>query len=403
MSGAAVEARDASWTAEIGAALEALEERGAQIATFTGARIREEYPTYATVDETSLTASARRNVDRGIQVIRERRRATRDELELHARVAEERAHERVPVEDTLSAFGLAMGILRDEFLAIGENVGADPRSVLEATQLLWGLAEDITVQLAVVHRDAELTIARRDERQRAEFLRHLLLGSLNGPELHRHAAAYGLQLGQVYHAIRARPSGDTTLSDLRRAVEQAGGSAGRHALVGILEGDVAGVVSRHPGALALDALIGVGPPAGLAAMEPSYATASRIVEVAECFRMTGTHTLADVSIRAAVADEAEVGDLLLERYLEPLDTGGDFGAVLAETLRAYLANGLRLKQTARVLNVHANTLRYRVRRFEELTGTELGDTETLFQVWWALEWSRIRDRRGGQIAAEPDM
>jgi DNA-binding PucR family transcriptional regulator len=34
-------------------------------------------------------------------------------------------------------------------------------------------------------------------------------------------------------------------------------------------------------------------------------------------------------------------------------------------------------------------VRYRIARFEELTGASLADTEVLLEVWWALELSAM--------------
>jgi DNA-binding PucR family transcriptional regulator len=39
--------------------------------------------------------------------------------------------------------------------------------------------------------------------------------------------------------------------------------------------------------------------------------------------------------------------------------------------------------------VHPNTLRHRLRRFEEITGADLGRSQDLFRVWWALERRRL--------------
>ncbi|WP_198528225.1 helix-turn-helix domain-containing protein, partial [Mycobacteroides abscessus] len=50
---------------------------------------------------------------------------------------------------------------------------------------------------------------------------------------------------------------------------------------------------------------------------------------------------------------------------------------------------LHVERTATKLFVHQNTVRYRIARFEELTGTSLGDTEVLLEVWWALELSAM--------------
>jgi len=259
--------------------------------------------------------------------------------------------------------------------------------VVEAVRLLWKLTEDITVQLALVHRGAELDIVQRDGRRRDEFTRQLLSGTLSGADLTRYAAAYGLRLGERYCAVRARPAGDGGLSDLRRAIETTGATDGQQCFVGIMDGEVAGVVATTPVAPGLDAVIALGPPVHLESMASSYAAASRVLDVSRRFGMAGVFSLVDLATRAVVVDESDLGDLLVERYLEPLSGVADFRPVIEETLRVYLARGLSLKSAARQLGVHPNSLRYRLKRFEELTGTRLNDTEILFRVWWALERS----------------
>jgi putative transposase len=381
------------WERAIHSTLDEMRERGPQIATQTEARIRKQYGAYSAVSTQGLQASCLRNVELSYWVVREHRRATPQEIAAHATVAAERAREGVPVEDMLSAWSLTMGVIRDMFLELALESNARPRSILEATQLLWELAEDVTVQLAVVHHDTEVALARHDELQRGEFLRHVLLGSVSGGEMNRRAATYGLQLSDRYHAVRARPihAGDAaSLTQLRRALETSSGWGRQNCLVAILDGDVAGVVATPPNVSTPGAMIGVGPPAHLGAMEPSYAAASRILDVGLRFSMTGTHTLIDVAAQAAVADESEIGDLLIDRYLEPLTAVPDLRDLMEETLRIYFVNGLSLKRTAQVLRIHPNTVRYRLRRFEEITGADLADTEVLFRVWWAVERARIR-------------
>ena len=56
----------------------------------------------------------------------------------------------------------------------------------------------------------------------------------------------------------------------------------------------------------------------------------------------------------------------------------------AQVLRASLDLGMKIDDTARTLHVHANTLRHRLRRFEEATGAELRDPRVVVELWWAL-------------------
>jgi putative transposase len=371
-----------------------MRERRPQIAAETETRIRKRYGSYAAVSTQGLQTSCLRNIELSYWVVREHRRATSQELAAHATIAADRAREGVPVEDMLSAWSLTMGVIRDMFLELALGYDAKPRSILQATQLLWELAEDLTVQFAVVHHDAEMGLARYDELQRGEFLRHVLLGSASGGEMNRRAATYGLQLSECYHAVRARPVhvGDAAaLTQLRRALEMSAGCAGRrNSLIAIIDGDVAGVVATPPDVRTPGAMIGVGPPAPLGAMERSYAAASRILDVGLRFSMSGTHTLIDVAVQSAVVDESEIGDLLIDRYLEPLSSVADLRDATEETMRIFFGNGLSLKRTAQILSIHPNTVRYRLRRFEEVIGADLADTEVLLRVWWAIERARIR-------------
>ena len=110
---------------------------------------------------------------------------------------------------------------------------------------------------------------------------------------------------------------------------------------------------------------------------------------AEACGLRGAHDLSSLALRAAVAMDKDVGELLHKRYLEPLEAGGSAGELVA-TLRAFLACGMHVERTATRLFVHHNTVRYRLARFEDLTGASLRETEVLFELWWALECSTMR-------------
>ena len=62
----------------------------------------------------------------------------------------------------------------------------------------------------------------------------------------------------------------------------------------------------------------------------------------------------------------------------------DHGTELLETLRAFLSNGGRWRATAAHLHIHHNTLRYRLRRVELLTGRNLDEVPDRLDVQIAL-------------------
>lgn len=63
----------------------------------------------------------------------------------------------------------------------------------------------------------------------------------------------------------------------------------------------------------------------------------------------------------------------------------EHSASLVETLRIYLANDKRLKETATKCHIHINGLRYRMQRIEEVGNLDLNDPETCFSLQLALK------------------
>ncbi|MCM3712762.1 helix-turn-helix domain-containing protein [Alkalihalobacillus oceani] len=57
---------------------------------------------------------------------------------------------------------------------------------------------------------------------------------------------------------------------------------------------------------------------------------------------------------------------------------------LIETLQAYFAHQLSIKETATALHIHINTLHYRLKRIQELSGCQLKETKDLVALFIAL-------------------
>jgi DNA-binding PucR family transcriptional regulator len=117
--------------------------------------------------------------------------------------------------------------------------------------------------------------------------------------------------------------------------------------------------------------------------------ASRALQTALAFGQDGAFSLADLSIRPAILADEALGDAFAARHLEPLAGMGRLGAELESTLRAWFDMEMRMDDTARALHIHPNTLRHRLRRFEQVTGATLRDPRDLVELWWALERRRL--------------
>ena len=62
---------------------------------------------------------------------------------------------------------------------------------------------------------------------------------------------------------------------------------------------------------------------------------------------------------------------------------------LVRSLRCYLERDRSLREAAALLFVHPNSLAYRLRRIEEITGRRLSSIEAQTELWIALEAQRI--------------
>jgi DNA-binding PucR family transcriptional regulator len=95
--------------------------------------------------------------------------------------------------------------------------------------------------------------------------------------------------------------------------------------------------------------------------------------------------------RAMDGDTDARAELVTQVY-EPLLAGG---SALVDTLATYLEQGSSLEATARMLFVHPNTVRYRLRRVTELTGFTPSDGRDGFALWTSIVL--------GRLAAKPSL
>jgi hypothetical protein len=376
-------------------------------------RFQTELPYYGAVPREELRPGVAGNVTRVLYALRDRRGATPAELEEAGAVGAVRARQRVPVEELLLAFRFAVQELWSHERAVARRLGLADAELLDAAQIAWEWADMAAAASAKRHRQVELELASHDQQQRARVLRALLLGSLASGELRVQAQVYGLLPDRRYFPVRARLPEGMALHRLERALVAAGASPGGGALaagaspgggalVAPLDGDVVGVLSRPP-RLQLPATVGVGPPAPLAALESSFHVASNLLETAVAFGLVGVFDLDALGLRPAVFNEAVVGERLVQRYLAPLERLGPFGATLRETLRALFEHGMRIEPTAAALYVHPNTLRHRLRRFEDECGADLRRTEDLVAVYWALQRWQLRPPRSAESPARAGL
>ncbi len=90
-----------------------------------------------------------------------------------------------------------------------------------------------------------------------------------------------------------------------------------------------------------------------------------------------------------LAGDLEARDHLRRSVYAPLMAVGD---PLPATLDTYLASGGALEPTARLLFVHVNTVRYRLRRIADITGLDATSSREAFTLQTAMAVGRLDDR-----------
>ena len=93
--------------------------------------------------------------------------------------------------------------------------------------------------------------------------------------------------------------------------------------------------------------------------------------------------------RALDGDETARAELVEDVY-EPLLSGG---SALIDTMMTYFEQGFSLEATARLLFVHPNTVRYRLRRVSDLTGLIPTQGRSGFTLWVAVVVGRLIHKR----------
>lgn len=253
----------------------------------------------------------------------------------------------------------------------------------QQTWSAWGINA-----LVIGHREAELALHRRANERRAVFVQRLLTSRLPGSEILEHSEEYGLDPTALYVALRSRPSSVAELRSLERSLQLFPSSRQSRGMVAMIEGDLYGfarvVDDLHP-----TFAVGVSPPATLQDLHQVFRLATRALDSALALGRTGVTSLDDLGLRAAVVADHEVTDVLLQRYVQPFLAQGEVGEAILETVETYLGNQSSPGQTAKDLYVHTNTVRYRLSRFEAVTGCSLHEAHSLVEVWWALEARRL--------------
>jgi hypothetical protein len=366
---------------------DALDKRSADLLDRIIDRMRVEIPAYAHLDHSALTSTAAPTLERLLEAVGQHRTLTPDELRTLTEHGEVRGRQGIPLPDMFVAWRIAVRTVTDDMIATGRAAGVADGDLLDLTTEVLNATDTAIHAMALGHHNAEHELTRQDQHRRTDLVRGILFGTVGPAEIRVRAGQYGLDLTRTYRAIRARLAPTLTVPTLERAIGITTGIKAPCGMVALIDGDLAGFLVEPPPDN-LDTAIGYGPAAHLNRMESSFQQATRAMTTAAAFHLAGAYDLAALGLLPAVLADSEIGDELIARYIVPLGIG-DSADAIRNTVERYLTTDMRADLTAQAMHLHTNTVRYRLRRYEELTGANLHNPNHLLETWWAIQRTRL--------------
>jgi hypothetical protein len=352
------------------------------------ANIRAGLPAYRTVSDRELDWGFRIDLDGTLRAARAGHEGVTDEqLAALTPVGEARAQEGIPIADVLLAWRIGVQVVIDRATEIRPPLNVSEAEMLRFVRALIAASDRAMAIIASAHRTADLELATREHERRAAVVREVLLGTIAPVVARAHAESCGIDVSREYLAVRAADLPEERTQRERRLGFQ-GTLTPRLGLAAMIGDDLAGFLQRPP-ASDVPFAVAVGPPRTIERLTESFELASRTLATMQAFEMVGVYDLDALGVLPAIVADRAVGDALVRRYLEPL-AGSQ--AEIAASLRVLFESDMHVERAAEQLFVHPNTLRYRIGRFEEITGTNLRNPRTALEVWWALQRDAIRAR-----------
>ncbi|HET9656865.1 MAG TPA: helix-turn-helix domain-containing protein [Kineosporiaceae bacterium] len=303
----------------------------------------------------------------------------------------------ISLQQTLELLRTVVDAVEDQV-----DVLAAPGAEQDLRESVLRYSREVAFAAATIYAKAAEARGAWDARLEALVVDALVRGEADDAVRSRAAALGWAASDQVVVVVGTTPAGqvEDVVDNLRRTAR----SLGADALVGVQGDRIVVALGRAEAPLAvaaeLSAHFGPGPVVTGPQM-PSLTDAGRSARAA----LAGL-----VAARAWPGAPRPVGadELLPERLLSGDSTArralvdrvyrplAEADPSLLETVASYLQFGRSVEGTARVLFVHPNTVRYRLRRVAEVTGWDPADPREGFVLQVAITAGRLADPPGGR-------
>ncbi|MGI6875278.1 PucR family transcriptional regulator [Amycolatopsis sp. 3B14] len=316
----------------------------------------------------------------------------------------ERAQQGAPLPEVVRAYRVGFAHLWDALVAKARASEVDDRVLVDFAATVWRLVGTYTDAMADAYRDTASQIMLEREHERSMLVEALFTGVLGSQDtLWEAAQTLGLPVEGCFVVVAAENPelGKRSLVGIEPRL-RAGGIRSAWRLspeehIGVLALPYPSLGERLPDLLRGRATARIG----LSPAYPHLRETPRALRLARLALGTLPPGQADVApwddapvavlIAAAPGEAERVASTVFGPLLDlPLADR----KVLVDTLDAWFACGGSAAEAGKRLYCHANTVRYRLRRVEELTGRGLGDPKAVAELATALQVVRLLPVRG---------
>jgi len=308
-----------------------------------------------------------------------------------------RAESGVPLSAVLPAFRIGGRLVWELLVEHADHEAQD--TLLRCAADIWAVSDDLAEAAADAYRGASADRARHDRQLRSALLNGLLDGQLgDGARLWESAAALKLPQQGTFVVVAAEcPSpGEEALPGIEDVLRRNDVLSAWRLDAQQQEGlvvlrprfDAAALCTE----LAEQALgrVGVSEPYDNLEQTASALRQARLACAAATPHTTNLVRFDQEPVAVLLVSAPDAAEVTARRILGPvLDLPDDDRAVIIDTMRAWLADAGSSSTAAARLHVHRNTVRYRLRRLEELTGRSLANPLDLAELHVALECARM--------------
>ena len=350
-----------------------------------------EIPAYRALPDSMLQGEildiARRNLGSFFRSLIDARPLSDEDLAQFRDSARQRAAEGLPLEDLLHAYRLGGRLGWEALVAVAD---ADEQATLLPTVArLMEYVDRVSDAVTETYHDERRHLVSDDERRMHELFEGL-----------QHTAPLDQRTIELAHQIgfpledRYVPFTIALVDSPAHAHAQLAAALRRRGLLAIAAGDrVSGLLPHDADSAALAqarSLRAIGPATPRAELAPMLVDLRLLIDVARTDGREGDLRLEEFLPELLLARSPHLAAMLEGRVFGPLESAAERGgADLLNTLVAFLEAALDRRAAAEALHVHPNTLDYRLRRIEELTGLLFADPDAVMLMALAIRRRRL--------------